>query len=273
MKRVVLKILAFFGFKRKKPKTKLGRFLRRCEHALTVASVLYLLVLVFPQPCFSHSFEHMGIQVHSTQPIPETEMKPLLSQVRTRIRTSQIYQEQQTFRIFLCNNNALYTFLSPLSRYSFANTQPSGNIFLANVDLVSDTVTPRNAKYRRTFVGVASHEICHVMIRRAFGLWTAYSSPKWLNEGYCDHIARESTFPEEEGDDLLSQGKEAEISSFKYFVYRRMVEFCLTEQDRNIIELFSDTPSEKDIRDRTQKWVSRTSNKSMQVTPNGAPDD
>jgi len=272
MKKTFLKIVTILGFKRKKPKTKFGRVLRRCENVLIVVAILYLLILVYPQPLFAHAFKHQGISVYSRQPIPQKEAEALLSQIRARIRASDICEEKKTFRIFLCNNKSLYTLFSPSCRDSFGNTPITGNIILASVDLSSDTATAfRSDNNERSFVGVASHEICHVMMRRAFGLWSAYRAPTWLKEGYCEHISGESSFSEEKGDDLLSQGKEAEGNSFKYFVYRRMVDFCLTEQYHDIIELFSNPPSEQEVRNQTQKWVAQeTSNNSMQAMPNGA---
>lgn len=274
MKPVLLKVLTILGLKRKKPKTKLGRIARRCEHVLTAALILYFLVLIFPQSLFAHTFAHAGIALYSRQPISPEDAEALLSQIRSRIRTSDIHQESQTFRVFVCNSKALYTFLSPLSRHSFGNTPITGNVILANVNLRDNSATAfRPDNNQRSFVGVASHEICHVMIRRAFGLWSAYRAPKWLNEGYCEHVSGESSFPEKQGIDLLSQGKDADRHSFRYFVYRKMVDFCLTEQNDNISDLFSDPPSEQGIKRRTQQWASRqSSNNSMQATPNGAPD-
>jgi hypothetical protein len=222
---------------------------------------------------FAHTHEHAGIKLYSREPIPAKEADALLSQIRSRISGSEIYQKEQTFRIFLCNSQSLYTLFSPVSRESFGHTPISGNIMLAHGDLGSGTATAfRSDHNERAFVGVASHEICHVMIRRAFGLWSAYRAPTWIDEGYCEHISGGSSFSEERGNDLLSQGRKAEGKSFEYFVYRRMMDFCLMEQNRNITELFSDPPSEQHIRNQTQEWVSRTSNNSMQATPNGAPD-
>jgi len=274
MKQMLLKVLTVLGLKRTKPKTRVGRILRRCEHALGVALILYLLIQFCPQPLFAHTFEHAGIHLYSRQHIHRKDAGALLPQIRSRIHTSEIHQEESTFRIFLCNSQSLYTFLSLSHRHSFGITPITGNTILANVNLNSDTATAfRSDHNERSFVGVASHEICHVMIRQAFGLWTAYRAPTWLKEGYCEHISGESSFPEEKGNDLLTQGKDAEGSSFEYFVYRRMVDFCLTEQDRNLSELFSNPPSEQDVRKQTRQWVSRqTSNNSMQATPNGAPD-
>ena len=274
MKPIFLKILTILGLKTKEPRTKRGRIVRRCKHVLNVILILYILVLVCPYPLFSHKFSHAGITLHSTQMIPPEDGKGLLSQIRTRISASTIHQEEQTFRIFACNSKTLYTFLSPSSRHSFGNTPITGNIILANVDLRGNTATAFRAdNNQRSFVGVASHEACHVMIRQAFGLWTAYRAPTWINEGYCEYISGESSFPEERGIDLLSTGKEAESHSLKYFVYRSMVDFCLDEQSRRISELFSNPPSEQDVRTQTQRWLSQTtSNKSIQATPDGAPD-
>ncbi|MDB2496908.1 hypothetical protein N9X25_07150 [Verrucomicrobiales bacterium] len=249
---------SILGIKRKKPKTKIGRIARRCENAVTITALLYLCVLFFPEPLFGHQLEHEGITLHSTQTIPSERGKALLSQIRSEIRASEIHDEKQAFQIFLCNSKALYTFFAPLSRSSFGITNLFSNIMIANVNLDTNTATAfRSENNKRSFVGVSTHEIGHEMIKNEFGLISAHKAPTWLNEGYCEYISGESSFPEEKGLEMISKGESVENSSFKYFEYRRMVEFCLEKRGSTIKELFSDPPSEQDIKEQTRRWLSR----------------
>jgi hypothetical protein len=64
------KTLSILGIKRKKPKTKIGKIVRRGEHILTVSLLLYLGVHFYPQPLFGHQLDHKGITLYSTEPIP-----------------------------------------------------------------------------------------------------------------------------------------------------------------------------------------------------------
>ena len=256
MKLILQKILAILGFKRKKPQTKLGRIARRCEYFVSVTALLYLGVMFFPQPLFGHQLKHEGITLYSTEPIPPERSKALLSQVRSKIRLSALHNEKQEFRIFLCNSKPLYTFFTPLHRSSFGRADLSSNIIVANTNLDTNIATAfRNEHNERTFVGVATHEIGHVMIKDHFGL-SAYRSPKWLNEGYCEYISGESSFPERQGIEIISRGEAEKNDSFKYFEYRKMVEFCLDERGATIKELFSDPPPKQDVRNQTRQWLS-----------------
>lgn len=246
------------GIKRKKPKTKIGRIARRCNNVVSLTALLYLCVLFFPEPLFGHQLEHEGITLHSTQFIPPERGKVLLSQIRSKIRASEIHDEKQTFQIFLCNSKALYTFFAPHSRGSFGITNLFSNIMVANVNLDTNTAAAfRSENNKRSFVSVATHEIGHEMIKDEFGLISAHKAPKWLNEGYCEYISGESSFPKEKGLEMMSKGESVEDYSFKYFEYRRMVEFCLEKRGSTIKELFSDPPSERDIKEKTQQWLSR----------------
>lgn len=258
MKPVLQKILAILGIKRKKPQTKMGRIARRCEHFVSVTLLFYLGVMFYPEPLFGHQLEHEGITIHSTQPIPSEKAKTLISQIRTEIRESELHNEKQVFQIFLCNSKPLYTFFNPFSRNSFGQTNLSSKIIIANTNLDTNIATAfRDEHNERSFVGVATHEIGHEMIKDELGLLSAYRAPKWLNEGYCEYISGESSFPEKEGIEMIAKGKGEKSSSFKYFEYRKMVEFCLKERGTTIKDLFSDPPSEQDVRNQTRQWLSR----------------
>jgi hypothetical protein len=249
MNQTVIKILTILGINRKKPTTRFGKFLRRFEYAVSMLCVMYIFILAYPQPLFAHAFEHEGICLYSRQPIPSKEAATLLSEIRSRLRTSEINQELSQYKIFLCNSQYVYTIFCPLSRHSLGCAQLSGYIFIANADLANNTVTAFRAENReRSFVSVVSHEICHQMCKQKFGFWSDFKAPAWLKEGYCEYVSNESSFPKEKGNRLLSEGKEDESKSFEYFVYRRMVAYCLTQKECTIKELFAKPPTEQDVK-------------------------
>ena len=79
-------------------------------------------------------------------------------------------------------------------------------------------------------------------------------------EGYCEAIAGDSSFPEEEGDRLLSQGKEANTPYIRYFVCRRMVEYLMTEKRLSMKQLASEPPNERSILEETRFWIREKKN-------------
>ena len=208
------KTLSILGIKRKKPKTKIGKIVRRCEHVLNVSLLLYLGVHFYPQPLFGHQLDHKGITLYSTQPIPVDQGEELLSQIRSEISVSEIHDSKKKFEIFICNSKALYTFLGPLSREAFGFFYL--NTIIAHADLETNMAKAYRANHNtRSFTSVATHEICHEMIRDKFGFLSSYTKPKWLHEGYCEYIAKESTFPENLGYEMIAKGKADKSNSFK----------------------------------------------------------
>ena len=249
------KTLSILGIKRKKPKTKIGKIVRRCEHVLNVSLLLYLGVHFYPQPLFGHQLDHKGITLYSTQPIPVDKGEELLSQIRSEISVSEIHDSKKKFEIFICNSKALYTFFGPLSRDTFGFF--SLNTIIAHADLETNMAKAYRANHNtRSFTSVATHEICHEMIRDKFGFLSNHTKPKWLQEGYCEYIAKESSFPENLGYEMIAKGKADKSNSFKYFEYRKMVEFYLDKKGYTIGELFSSPPSESDARNQMRNWLS-----------------
>ena len=249
------KTLSILGIKRKKPKTKIGKIVRRCEHVLNVSLLLYLGVHFYPQPLFGHQLDHKGITLYSTQPIPVDQGEELLSQIRSEISVSEIHDSKKKFKIFICNSKALYTFLGPLSREAFGFFYL--NTIIAHADLETNMAKAYRANHNtRSFTSVATHEICHEMIRDKFGFLSGHTKPKWLQEGYCEYIAKESSFPENLGYEMIAKRKAEKSNSFKYFEYRKMVEFYLDKKGYTIGELFSSPPSESDARNQMRNWLS-----------------
>ncbi len=111
----------------------------------------------------------------------------------------------RTERIFVCNRPWLFRLLSPISAGAFAYSLPvTDNVFVANADLVHNVARSAAPDFNtRSFSAVAAHEITHGLIRHRVGL--LHSLPTWVVEGYCDYVARESSFPEAEGLRLLNR--------------------------------------------------------------------
>jgi hypothetical protein len=212
-------VLRLLGLKRAAPKTRLGRVLRGCEHAVCVLGLIYIFFHLFPQRIFAHSVQAHGIRLYSTETIPGN-FETLLSEIRSTVVGSPLYGDEQEFSMFMCNSKLVYALFAPVSR-GFAIAVPATqNIFVADADLISNQSRKSRGDHNmRSFTGVASHEMGHVLLERQFGFWTYRMTPKWLNEGYCEMIAGESSFPETKGDSMLAEGRSGNSASFQYFTY------------------------------------------------------
>jgi hypothetical protein len=59
----------------------------------------------------------------------------------------------------------------------------------------------------------------------------------WVSEGYADYIARESSFPADEGLRNLREGKDDPSGSFHYFVYQQMVRHLIEHRHYSFDDL------------------------------------
>ncbi len=72
--------------------------------------------------------------------------------------------------------------------------------------------------------------------------------PTWINEGYCDYVAHESSFPEAQGLRLIAAGKQDPSGSFQYFIYRQMIRYLIEDRHfsfQEIVDLADETAAVK----------------------------
>src|SRR5688500_18350592 len=124
-----------------------------------------------PLQAFVHSLAVENITLYSTSPIPE-KTTLLLKQIQVRIGESVFHDASDQFSIFVCNNRTLYGILAPGSPNSFAVAQQIVKwIIVADADLDKNISRSTAARYNeRSFTGVATHEIGHIMMGRRLGV-------------------------------------------------------------------------------------------------------
>src|SRR5687768_4594285 len=83
----------------------------------------------------------------------------------------------------------------------FANSVPFvNNIIINKTDIPADLVIMnREERNSRSLSGVIAHEVTHLLIRERYGTLAASTMPIWKNEGYCEHIAGDTTITFAEG--------------------------------------------------------------------------
>jgi hypothetical protein len=251
-----LAFLRFLGFKRNKPRTRVGRYVRTSERALIIVCLLYVAVfalLCFPQVLFAYNVSAKGVTIYSRAPLPP-ETTSRIDEAMKLVSQSELAVPGRTERIFVCNNSWLYRFFSPINGGdSFAKAYPAIDyIFFADADLVHN-ISRSNAPVhnQRTFSAVAAHEITHGLIRHHLGLIRGLLLPKWVDEGYADYVSRESSFPEEEGFRELREGTYDPSGSFRYFVYRQMVRHLIEDRHFSFDEIVRRASDEAAIKAET----------------------
>ena len=230
-KSIGLWVLRRFGFKRRPPQTRAGKYARTFQRSITAIAFLYLGLVFFPQPLFAYNVSAKGVTIYSPAPLP-AETTARIEEAMALVGRSELAVPGRRERIFVCNNPWLFRLFAPVSPRAFATSWPvSDNIFIAQSDLVKNVTSSMAENYnRRSFSSVAAHEITHGLIRHRLGLIRSVRLPAWVAEGYCDYVAKESSFPEEKGFQLLRDGAEDPSDSFRYFVFRQMVRHLMDDR-------------------------------------------
>ena len=237
-KTIGLFAVRLFGFRRARPTTRLGRYARNSERTVTIALLIYLALVSFPQPLFAHNLSRKGVTVYSRTPLPP-ETATRIDEALALVSKSELAVPGRTEKIFVCDSPWLFRVFAPVSAEAFAISYPiSDNIFVAPSDLTQNLCRSNQPDHnRRSFSSVTAHEITHGLIRHRLGLVRGVLLASWINEGYSDYVARESSFPEDQGFRNLREGKDDRSGSFRYFVYRQMVRHLIEDRHYSFDEL------------------------------------
>jgi len=237
-KNIALSFVRFLGFKQGKPRTRLGRYARTSERAITIVALLYVALLFFPQLLFAHNVSVKGVTVYSRAPLPP-ETATRIDEALALVNKSELALAGRSEKIFVCDSPWLFRVFAPVSGDAFGISYPiSNNIFVAPSDLTANVCrSNRTIHNRRTFSSVAAHEITHGLIRHRLGVIRGTLLASWLREGYPDYVARESSFPEDEGFRNLREDKNDSSGSFQYFVYRQMVRHLVEDRHYSFDEM------------------------------------
>ena len=223
-------LFRLLGFNRPAPKTRLSRILRRSERTLTGLLLLYAGLHVFPQVLFAHSVTADGITLYSRTPLPPGAVV-CAKRAAALIQQSELAVPGRRERVFVCNSSWLFRLFKPTAGGFAFSVSLTDNVFIADGDFTTDVARwPAPEFNTRSLSGVIAHEITHGLIRDRLGLMRGILLTDWVNEGYCDYVAKDSSFPEVEGRSRFVSGEEHPSPSYRYFKYREMVRYLAENQ-------------------------------------------
>jgi hypothetical protein len=227
---------------------------QRFGQTLAVFLLLYIGLHAFPQILFPYSYSTQGITIYARFPLP-SETTDRIAAIAKLIRRSKLAVAGRAERIFVCNQPWLFRLLSPMSASAFAYSLPlTDNVFVAKADLVHNVARSAAPDFNtRSFSGVAAHEITHGLIRHRIGFLR--SLPTWVVEGYCDYVARESSFPEAKGLRLLATGQQDPSGSFQYFIYRQMVRYLIEDHHFSFQQIIDRADEAAAVEEETIKAI------------------
>jgi hypothetical protein len=159
--------------------------------------------------------------------------------VTARMATTPLAGPSEERPIFVTDGGWRWFYLANTSRGAFALTRPLTSAVVVNAtDPSSGEIrNGRTLGGRRSLESVLAHEFTHGLIRRRYGLLAAATSPHWKVEGYCDHVAGESSLNEQEAAALKAAGRDH--PALAYFNGRIRVEAELAANGGSVDALFA----------------------------------
>lgn len=207
---------------------------------LMLIALLLASPLVAPQLlAFPHYAEAGDKLVWSETPINQAALGHVIARSEKLVEASPIASEREPRDIFLTQGGWRWLWLANTSRGAFALTRHFGQNLIVNR---GDTLADRIANGRavggsRQLSSVIAHETTHGVILRHFGLVTAAMKPRWLIEGYCDHIAQESALKDADVQRLAA--RDEEHPALLYYHGRRRVAAALAANGGDVDALFA----------------------------------
>lgn len=209
---------------------------RLTNRVIGAVGLLFGSCIVAPQLLAFPYYADVGdTRVYSETPLTVASLRPVLARAEARVATSPIFKEPLGTRIFLTDGGWRWQILALTSSGAVGVTRPwsdlvSDAVILNRSDVRRDTVTGKYAT--RSLSGVIAHERTHIMVRRHLGLVAGIRLPRWISEGYADHVAGESTLTAERAAQLRAEG--SNHPALFYYDARQRVEAELAANGGNV---------------------------------------
>jgi hypothetical protein len=205
--------------------------------------VLYLLLLIFPNPLFAYEYRHGRIVIRSDEPVPASA-ESVLREAERRLATSPLNQASRQRWIYICNRPWRFLLFANV-RYSVGGlTYPplSNNIFLRRVQIEQNRlIGPSGAPVPgvRTLSYFIAHEIAHTLIADRLGAVGYSKLASWKDEGYSDYVAKGRDFSYDDALRRMRAGDQdlAPVRSGLYLRYHLLVAHLLEKKGVSVSEL------------------------------------
>jgi hypothetical protein len=226
--------------------------------ACATATVVYAVLLCYPQPLFAYELTHAGITVHATTPIPPA-MRDTLERVRARLDRSPLRHTLGHPEVFICQPRWLFALFARTNYQVGGIANALGqNVFLRESDMEHDRLIGPGGQpvaADRPLSYFIAHELMHIAQLRHLGPVNYFRLPRWTNDGYADYVARDIDL----GGALKKFGEGArELNpslSGLYLRYHLMVAYLL-EKKRTDLGALLDAPPDAETIERELRSLS-----------------
>lgn len=204
---------------------------RRRIAGSAIGAIIILLAGVIYTPwalAFPYRTQVGDVTVYSVEK-PSPALAGIVARASARVSASEIAAPLGPRAIYLTDGGWRWWLLSLQSNGAFAITRPfSSNIVINRSAIDADGVWNGAAVAgHRTLAGTIAHESTHLLIYRRYGVLAAIGFAGWKVEGYCDHVAQESSLSADEAARLKREGQSP--PALAYFEGRQRVEVRLAQ--------------------------------------------
>jgi hypothetical protein len=220
-----------------KPKSKARRVL---TWSLNLSLLLLASPIVAPQLlAFPYKRTIGDTTIYAEQPIG-ANMENILSRSDRLLKKSDIYSDSYGKHVFLAEDGWRWNWLALSSRGGVGLTRAaSPHTVILNIANIAQDRMPRRGPIgkARTISGTIAHERTHQLIRSHFGVIGSFNFPTWAVEGYCDHVAQETTLNADDVTMLKREGRDH--PAIVYFEGRQKVSTILARNGGSVDQLFA----------------------------------
>jgi hypothetical protein len=208
--------------------------------ACASAVLLFLALIVWPDPLFAYSVSDGKITVRSDHPIPAAGGNQLLHDCEMLLDRSPLKAEGSRYRIYVTNDAWRWRLFFAINLQAHGLAYPFGSAFLSGADFDAGRLIhngyvpppPRKLAY------YCAHELTHeiAMERGVFR-----HAPAWVNEGFADYVGIEKRQSFEDLRDAIGE-RSADVPMMVryggYPRYRLLVTYFLEKKGWSVDQLF-----------------------------------
>jgi hypothetical protein len=174
---------------------RIGAWVGRGTLAFVTLTLVYLVLLVYPQPLFAYELNHAGITVHATRPIPAA-MRVTLERARARLDRAGLTEASTPSHVFICEPRWLFAVFARGNYQvgAVADGFVGRHVFVRESDMDRDRLIGPSGKpvaADRPLSYFIAHELMHIAHARALGRVGYARMPRWADDGHADYVARD----------------------------------------------------------------------------------
>ena len=238
-------------------KRRLLRWLLLLGLALAVLASAALLLLRHPAAFFPYSSDEGDLALYSDRPFAAEEARPVLAEVRAKLRTAPWYDSGRRDVVFVCNSpwRRRIFCLGDLRAGGLSYTPLTTNVFLSGARIAENRlVSPAGQVVRdeRTLAYFIAHEIAHNLTCGRLGAWRFFRLPDWLSEGYADYVGRGSVYARPgAGTAFLTEAPEMNSPAIEpYLRFNMLLGFLVEKEHHSLDTVFAEAEAQSAVEAR-----------------------